>query len=226
MLSIQVSRTDARMDAALLSKSLQQYLGKSMILLSEKKIENMLKIYFPQISHVHLQKKFPSTIRVVVSTYPVVFRWACEEKKKQLDEEGNIVEKAIPKLFYVDKNGMITLPDEAAKEAFLVYEKLPCPKTMKVGYQAISPEIVQSILKIKSKLEEVLQMPITRSGYYRNAREIHFYTENETAFWIDFATPPERQINKLKAALTIDPKLLEPMDHVDLRVDNKIFYAP
>lgn len=223
---IKIARTDARMDVAQLGSYTKKYIGRSILLLSERQVKREMLPLFPQLENIRLEKNFPSTIRFVTTTHPVSFRWGCEESKKEIDDEGNIITNVIPRLYYVNRNGALTLPDESGEEAFLIHEKSPCPKTMNIGKKVIAPEMVAEILVMKELLEEVLQVPIIRSGYYREGREIHMISENETGFWIDFATPAEEQINKLKAALTLEPKLIEPMDHIDLRIPDKIFYAP
>ena len=223
---IAISRSDIRVDAGKLGKYMQQYMGRSILFLSQKKLESQIQKRFPQIKSIRLQKQYPNTIRIIASAYPIVFRWGCEREKKEIDEQGNIIQKKIPKLYYVDANGMVSIGDESAQDAFLVYEKSPCPKKMSVGYKALSAETVRAILAAKKELENVIGRPIVKSGYYRDGREIHFYDEKGTSFWIDFMSPPKEQIQKFKAAVDIRPQLLEPMDHIDLRITDKIFYAP
>jgi cell division septal protein FtsQ len=225
--NIELSRKDIRLDGTQAARVLANtYAGKNIFFIREKQMTSLLERYFPEIKDIQLEKKYPSVIRVTISTYPVTVRWSCERVQKEFTEEGDILQKTIPETYFLNEKGIITKADQDEQHAFVIYEKAECPPIIKRRDILLRPEIIKTISVHKPELEEILGVPITRAGYYRDAREIHFYTQEETAIWIDFATPADEQIQKLRDAIVLEPGLKKPMNHIDLRVKEKIFYAP
>lgn len=225
--NISVARKDIRLEGVYTAQVLaQSYSGKNIFLIKEKNVQSLMQRYFPEISELDIQKKYPNTIRVSIGTYPVAVRWSCERIQKEFSIEGEIKQERIPETYYLNEKGIITKPNKSEEEAFIVYEKSECPPIIKKRDVIIEPEIIAAIKNSMTKIEEALGKPIVRAGYYRDAREIHFYTEDETAIWVDFATPIPEQVQKLSDAILLEPGLLKTMDHIDLRIREKIFYAP
>ncbi len=225
--NIRVSRTDFRIDGEDIAEYAQQaYIGKNIFLLRKVSIQSELKKAFPEIATVEIERELPKTLRLIISTEPVAFRWSCERVKKSISETGDIIQTTESIAFYVNRDGRITLPNPDEQEAFLIYEKAPCPNEIDRRQQIMSTRTVDEIFAAKTLLAEVLQEPIDRAGYFRDAKEIHLISASNIAFWIDFSTPATEQIEKFRIALTLEPKLKSELDHVDLRVPEKIFYAP
>jgi hypothetical protein len=223
---IRVQRADVRVDGRDIAIYARKYIGRNMFLLSRNSVITELQAQFPEIEGLTIAKNYPNELSFTISTKPIAFRWACQRMKKELNEQGDIIEKPISELYYVNMDGRVSLPTEEEKEAFLIYEKTECPQNIKRRDRIIPAESVVAIFRAKDLLERVLGTTIDRSGYYSDAREIHLITTEETAVWIDFVTPVQDQVAKLAAALELEPDLQNPQKHIDLRVSNKIFYAP
>lgn len=225
--SIRVSRMDFRTDGASIGDFAHRvYIGQNIFLLRRSQIEDELTSAFPEIASVQIERELPATLRLIISTHPVAFRWACERITKSINKVGEIVEQSQSVAFYVNRDGRITRANPDETEVFLIYEKSPCPAQLDRRVQIMEERVVKEIFAAKAMLEEILEVPIDRAGYFRNAREIHLISTNEVAYWIDFATPVADQIEKLRIARALEPELNEPLDHVDLRVPAKLFYAP
>lgn len=218
-----ISRKDFRVQAAEVARFVRDVRGKNIFLVSEKDIQNTLYNKFPEIKTIEMKREVPNKITISVSTYPIAFRWSCEQVIKKINESGDITEEVSSKLFYVNQKGMISIPNPDEKEVFLIYEKTPCRK---VGNrdQILSEKIVEQIFEAKNLLEKILETSVIRVEYLPNAQEVHMVTGNETTFWIDFITPVSEQIQKLQIAIPKTPELTSDLDHVDLRVPGKIFY--
>ena len=201
-------------------------MGKNIFLLSQKKIEQDFRRVFPEISKIELERTLPNNISLRVSSSPISFRWACELTKRKITETGEIKNVPIQKLFFINANGQMSNPNPEEQEAFLVYEKSPCPKKIRRHQQILSRTVVSTLQEGRKELEAILGKTIDRAGYFRDGREIHFITEDNTAYWIDFNSPLENQLKKLKKALELQPDLQQPRDHIDLRIPKKIFYTP
>jgi cell division septal protein FtsQ len=224
---IKISRQDIRTNGEALAKTIgKKYFGKNIFLVQKSQISGTITALFPEVSDVVIQKKYPHTLHITVSTYPVAFRWSCERSVKKMTEEGDLIEKNVSELYYLNSKGVVTTPEKEEKKAFLIYEKLPCPKKIEKADYILSPDVIKKISLAKKELEELIDVPIVRSGYFRDAKEIHLIAENETSFWIDFISPIHKQIEKFQAAVLLEPKLKNAMHHIDLRVNGKIFYAP
>lgn len=223
---ITISRKDFRVEGENIGVFAQQsFIGKNIFLVRSSNIEHTLREVFPEVATVDIERKFPHSLRLIVATFPVSFRWTCERVDKSITETGEIRETNTPVVFYVNHSGHLTYPNPDEKEAFLIYEKAPCPKDIANSKRAFKAEIVESIFTAKKELEEILGQKVIRAGYYRDAKEIHLITESETAYWIDFASPAKEQVDKLKISLALEPKLKQPLEHVDIRVPEKIFFV-
>lgn len=224
---IQISREDIRIDGATLGHFLSSsYAGKNIFLISKNEITQKVTQAFPEINTLRVQKKYPNTLVIHVSTFPVSFRWSCERTSKSFTIEGDVEKEVTSELYYINSAGLITIPTESEKNAFLIYEKSPCPEVIKRRDQILPASVIDEITKSKNLLESVIGKKIVRAGYYRDGDEIHLIADDETSFWIDFENPFQDQINKLKAAIEMDATLLGAMEHVDLRITGKIFYKP
>lgn len=225
--SIRISRTDFRIDGEDIADYAHKlYIGKNIFLQRQEAIEAELKKTFPEIAAVSIERQLPKTLRLIITTHPVAFRWSCERVKKTISETGDIIESKESVAFFVNQDGRITMANPDEQAAFLIYEKTPCPSQIDRRQQIMNAATVQKIFTAKDLLETVLGTSVDRAGYYRDAKEIHLITEDEVAYWIDFVSPVAEQIEKLRIALTLEPKLKTPLQHVDLRVPEKIFYAP
>lgn len=225
--NIVLSRTDTGIQEQDIEGDLQKLLRKNLVFLNKSELEKEFLTAFPEIQEVRLEKEFPHTLHITLSSYPVAFRWICEYEKKTLSEEGKLQTNLIQEASFVNRRGMRTPSRvEEEQDIFSVYEKDPCPSGFSQQKIVVSQEFVEYLEKAKQGLTDILGKNILRAGYFRSAREIHFITEDETAFWIDFSSPLEEQLEKLRVALSVEPSLADPLDHVDLRVTNKIFYAP
>lgn len=224
--SVKIIRTDFRLNGEQISEYAQNLMGENIFLLSQKKIEQDFQKVFPEISKVTLKRMLPNTIYFQISSNPIAFRWACELSKKKITETGAIENVPIQKLFFINANGQMSNPNPDEQEAFLVYEKSPCPKKIRRHQQILSKKVVDTLQTGKKELETILGKNIDRAGYFRDGQEIHFVAEDNTAYWIDFASPLEEQISKLKMAIKLQPDLQEAREHIDLRIPKKIFYTP
>lgn len=222
-----VSRKDFRADGEAIAKyTYNRYIGKNIFLLNRRSVANDIRRAFPETLEVEVKRDLPDTLRLVIATHPVAFRWSCERVEKKITTEGEIIEETIPEAYFVNIDGRITQPNPGEDSVFLIYEKSPCPKELTRRTRILHPETIDQIFTAKKLIEEIMAVKIDRAGYFRGANEIHLLAEDGMAFWIDFITPVEQQAEKLRVALTLEPRLKEPMDHFDLRVPDKIFYAP
>ncbi|QQS58921.1 FtsQ-type POTRA domain-containing protein [Candidatus Peregrinibacteria bacterium] len=221
-----ISRTDMRMQTQDLDAYVKKFFRKNLVFLQKSKVQEDFFTAFPEIKEVVIHKSFPNTLQIRLSSYPVAFRWVCEYEKKTISEEGKIESKTLRETSFVNEKGLATASDKEDQDVFSVYEKDPCRPRNAEQKRVISEEFIRYLQNTKAELSEILGKPIVRAGYFRSAREVHFISEDETAFWIDFSSPPEKQLEKLRTALSAEPSLNKELDHVDLRITNKIFYAP
>lgn len=220
--NVRVDRTDTRLDLGSFSAAIRGITGANLFLFSTTGLEKKLRAQFPEIEVLRVSRIVPDTLLIHVGTALPAFWVSCEESKKTLGDDGKIIEKKITKNVAMTSRGAVLRNVDPATEMFVLFEKEGCPN---FSTRIFSENRLREIFAAREALEEVSGQKVVRAGYFRAAREIHLYLENETAIWLDFMRPLQEQIEEYRIAISLVPKLLEPLDHLDARISGKIFYA-
>ncbi len=197
---------------------LQNTKGENMFLLSLPFLREELKIRFPELHEILIEKKYPHILKVSLKTAPVVAKWQYEiltdPALPPIKEEG-----------FVNEKGMF-FPTGNTDVLFRIEEKISRKKAPEFSEEVISQSRLQEILLGKKDLERITGQEIISAQYIRNAQEIHFVAKNKTIFWLFMNIPFEKQIQKLERSLSEFPIFSRPIEYIDLRISGKIIYKP
>ncbi len=219
---IKLTRKDFRVNAEEISFSMQEYRNQNIIFLSKRSIKKTLLKNHPSIKEIEIDKDFPRTLILQIGTYPISARWKVKVVKENLLEGGK-AEKKEQELF-VNQVGMATSGTSEDQNAFLIEEQEIRDNFFLESQLVVDQKILEQIHISRQLIEEALNTSIIKAKYYRNAREVHYITENETSIWLDFASPQKEQIEKLNHILAETDIFNNPLDHVDLRVYERVYW--
>lgn len=196
-----------------IKNSISETLGKNIFLVDTKALSLKVLTAFPELEKVTLSKKYPSTILIDFSEYPLVANVVNESSEVKKSYIINAIGFAV-KENYEDKN--------------LPYIKIKSEEPINPQNSIIEPSNLAYILNAKDYFEEKFGMRILEIIYKPTAREIHLLTEKKFYIWLDIQRPFEQQFKKLKKALVKLDIYKDPFEYIDLRIagnnGDKIIY--
>jgi cell division septal protein FtsQ len=210
---IELIRSDFITNTEKIYLSVKHIRDKSIIFINKKALAEKIKEEHPYISLVEIDRIFPDTIRLKLSTYPIL-------AKMQI----HIASSEETQTVFVNQIGMVSHGTREDEDLFLIEQKEEYLDFAQNGQKLIESDILQNILDNKSLLENTLSMAIKKVEYFKNAQELHYITGSDIAFWIDFASPAEKQIKKLEHIMAETDILSKNLEYVDLRVDGRIYW--
>lgn len=219
---IKLVRKDFRVDSEAISFSMQEFRDQNIIFVSKKAIQTKLLQNHPSIQSLEITKEYPQTLVLTVSTYPISAQLKIKVNKENLLVGGK--QETTEQTVFVNQVGMATNGTSEDTNVFLIEDQDPRDDFVNEGQNVIDQNILQQIHSTRQTLENLLNTTIVKAEYYRNAREVHYITENETEIWIDFATDQNEQIKKLNHVLAETDIFSKPLDHVDLRVQGRVYW--
>lgn len=186
---------------------------KNIFLTSSDFLEKNLRIRFPELDEVVVEKVLPSTLLIYAKTDPVAIKliYKVENSNEQyygfLSENGIFLENGRDDLFQ--------LFEEDVRTEFI-------PALSKV----FSREEISDIVKGKSLLEDITKRKIVSGNLLKKAQEIHFVDEFGVVYWLFLKNDITVQLEKLRRTLSEKNIYESPLEYVDLRITRKVIYLP
>lgn len=183
---------------------LERLRGKNILFVNlDGFADEIIQTFKNEILFVKIKKSYPNEIIAQVEEYPLALNlWVFSPEKNQkfiLNQIGyavfeNTENKTLPKL-------IVNLP------------KALTPKTV-----LIDKEKMMEITDAFRKFIEIFGIKVVEGEWMKVARELHLKTEKNFEVWLDLTAPIDRQLNKLKRALTKLDIAREPLEYIDLRI--------
>lgn len=175
---------------------------------SEKKMEALLYVEFPELSGVSVKKDFPSTVIVEIKERePVAV--LCEENNRTC--------------FYLDKTGFIF--DQAAFFSSGVFLKFfnEREEQLQIGNFLLDQELFRRLLKFKERTDSLIKISeiyLKPEGIYKLQTFEGFYLilDGEDDWDIAFSN-----FDVFLKEITKE-KNIKDIEYIDLRFNNKVFY--
>ncbi len=185
--------------------------GENLFILSGEFLEKQIKIRFPELDSVIVEKDFPDTLRVQVETPPVVLRLGYFLGEEDLKYEGFIGENG--RFFLNGDESVFTVHEQDVREALI--------SPLSIIFSASD---ISGILGGRKRLEEVTGREISSAELFYSAQEIHFVDEKGVKYWFLLKKDFELQVEKLERTL-LEKNIYEyPLSYVDLRIGRKVIY--
>lgn len=193
--------------------SISETLGKNIIFTNTKDLSLKILITFPELEKVTFSKKYPDTLLIEFSEYPLVANVINESAGVKKSYIINAIGYGV-KENYEDKN--------------LPYIKIKSEEPINIQNIIIEASNLAYILNSKAYFEEKFGMRIIEMIYKPIAREVQLLTEKNFYIWLDIQRPFEQQFKKLKKTLVKLDIYKDPFEYIDLRIagnnGDKIIY--
>lgn len=196
-----------------LNKKVSNQLGKNLFFLDLTEIEAQIRESYPEIEEVTLEKNYPSTVEITLTTYPLV--------ANVINESSNLKKSLI-----INQIGYAVKEDQ--KSTALPYIRIKSDEPINPKNTIIEAKKLKYILDTIIYFQDKFGMKIQEVEYKKTAREIHLLTEKNFYIWLDIQVPFENQLKKLKKALVKLDIYNENLEYIDLRIagnnGDKIIY--
>lgn len=188
-------------------------IGESIVFLQTERIAGRLTRDIPQIKNVHIVRKLPGTLKIIVQEKTPVLLLLSNTSYYFVDAEGiayktasldNLPGTILPVVKSSDRQGSVTLGAPAVAESFVAFI---------TEVQKKIPDIAHA---------QVVEMTIPSLA----AREVHFVLDRNWNILMDTTRPASAQLNVLQRLLeqTINQEEEQTLQYIDLRIPNRVYY--
>lgn len=205
---------------------MEQYKGRIIPFVSKSGLETELLEHFPNLQTAHVEKEYPHTVVVTVEGVPVAFQWQCSYKRKVMTETGDFVEKEAVAKYYINERGYITGANPDETEAIVLEERDTCPEKIQKGAPLFAEAFMEDFFFGKQQITARFGQEVTATRFLRHAEELHYVLADGTVLWLDFESPFGEQLAKLERVVHNKKLPTLPLDHIDLRVKKRVYFAP
>lgn len=232
---VRISRSDPRIDAETVQRSLGPLFNRHLFFLSTQEIADLLASSVPDMRGARVTKQYPSTIQIRLSLDPIVARLAIENPGVPVVASGALAGSGAdlagsgavqsPLSDYLTDEGMYVtyLPSQVESGSGMIQLRIV---DWGVRPEPWKPLVSRSTLDVIRQAEAEIksQYGLTTSvkALYLRAREFHLQTPRY-ALWFDFRSPIAEQLERYKLFLdAVGNDVVRT--YVDLRLKDKIVY--
>lgn len=208
-------RLESEVREFLSRKLLLAFPGDNYFLFSGDRLERDLMGRFPKLSSVRVEKRFPHEIDISVTERDRIFLWCSGGGCFLVDEKGC--------------TGDARFAEQEMNHPFLVRFTDESAVPMTAGDCSVPSDLPDIVLRLERGLREESSLALHLPAFTpsRISREIRFRTEEGWEIWMNADIPPEKTLAALRAVLEteIPPEGRVKLRYIDLRTENKAFYA-
>lgn len=193
--------------AAVSSAELQPFLDKlknaNLLFLNTASLETAIEGAFEnKVLLARVKKLYPSTVKVKVDEYPAALNLVVRTPQKKFTYTINQIGYAIAESAPLRSVPTLTL-DASAQPA---------------GKTIIDKARLEPILRAITRFQDIFGMKINEGIWKKTERELHLKTEKNFVVWIDLTWDVDKQLMKLKRALSKLDIYREKLEYIDLRI--------
>lgn len=225
--NINLERANIRVDSGQIVNFLKDYRYRNILTISTNQIKEKLIKKFPEYKEIQVLRIFPNTLLIKVSNFDIVAQVKLFIKPdNQFTASGELTTMTpTEQILAINSEGIAEETNDSLQDLPMIEIQSIKELPLVQGDRLIEKNNITKILEAKRTLFEELKLSTNYLIYFPEAREIHFKVEPGYEIWIDFVTPVSEQIDKLKKISNdIDWSSNPPIDHIDLRVKNRIIY--
>ncbi|MCP4523378.1 MAG: hypothetical protein GY828_04100 [Candidatus Gracilibacteria bacterium] len=207
---IYIYRNDSISNINLSYTSIKTIRGKGIIHVDDSEIYELIQNDQNNIRDIDINYSLPDTVKIHLSSYPILFSTYINEKHYFITQNGTLVPGK-------EKDGTreIKIQETIDSFEFNDYKQIYRQDQLK--------EIYDSIHFFE---ENIIDTSIVDIYYYPIEKEVHFQLESGALLLLTFATSLNDQIKK-SAIYNTEYRALSHPDivYLDLRIKNKIFFC-
>jgi len=187
--------------------------GQSILFIQTGLIEDRLLAEIPQLRDVHIVRKLPATLKIIVQEKTPALLLLSAGKYHFVDGGGIVYEPA-----RLENLPGIVLP---------VIKNNDSASQVTLGVRAVDPTFVQFVQTAQEKLPAIAGGQIAEIRIPSlAAREAHFLLNNNWTIRLDTTRSLDAQLEVLKSLLehSIAADRRQKIDYIDLRIPNRVYY--
>jgi len=207
--NIDIIREDDGININIAYKAVQDVRFKSLLLVNEETIKSNLYNYQKNIKDIKIKKIFPNTLQIKLSSYPSMYLTQIDWKYFKITSNWVLI--------WAKENEEITKLKVKWLQNFWVLD-----------YKKIFEEDeISKIKAIETKIkEENSFILINKIIFYKNEKEIHIISKNNTRIIFDLTKDIDTQIKKINIFYKeYASKIKKWIIYIDLRINERIFYC-
>lgn len=185
------------------------------LLVSSKKIEELLLDSFKKIKSVEVERKFPNQIGIKIQERKSLLIWCSGDRCFMVDDDGNAYMEADFSSRQIQENHLIRIVEDDGKAVW-------------IGEQVMDGSVARFYLELRDAFKEKAGLALGEEFHIssRLAEDVTAKAEIGFDILVNFSIPAERSALLMKTFLDKQYKGgdLANLAYVDLRVENKIFY--
>lgn len=186
--------------------------GKNILSLQTLVIEQRLLAAIPQLRDVHIVRKLPGTLKIILQEKTPALLLLSSGKYYFVDFEGIAYEEA----------SLDTLPG-----IVLPVVKSSGEAAVEIGTPAVAEGFVQFVREAQEKLPSLANAEVVETRIPSlAAREVHFLFTNNWVIKFDTTRPLASQLDVFTRLLqhTIPEEERGRINYIDLRIPNRVYY--
>ncbi len=251
--SIDIVRENPNIDTSKISSELNGYLGNNLLFFSRDKITAKVQEKFPEFETVEVKKIFPHTIKVNLTSYPIVANLKAyyilpkaetaltEDQSKNVKQVQAALETAfslpgektakkeqvapIEQKCLINRIGQAIFDQEEDLELFTItIDNLTEP--IQDRQMVMTKDRMDYISDVIKYFNNLFPMQVKSVRYLGVAREMHITTDNNIVIWLTFEKDYKEQLDKLNTIYKAAELNKEDIAYIDLRVQEKVIYCP
>jgi len=200
-------RDTATLDIEKIQETLKDFYGKNLFLISQKNIKKALEETFPEFREIKIREKWPKEIELAITQSPPFV---------------NILNAESADYWLISEDGVLL--QNQADPALPTIKLLQHKKKLALRDKLFNKEILDAIMIAKTMMEKKATIKIKEILYLSLAKEVHLITLDDTEIWLDLLQPFDPQIEKLLLGVKAMDLENTPIQHIDLRIPDQIFW--
>lgn len=187
--------------------------GENILFIPTQQIEQNILHDVPQVRDVHILRKLPGTLKIIVQEKKPAFLLVSGNSYYFVDAEGIAYEVASLEVL---PGTVLSTVKNSDSEA-----------SVTLGASAVDASFVEFITKAQQGLPEITHAQIAEMRIPSlAAREVHFLSERNWKILMDTTRSAEGQLDILKRLLedTITEEEQQTLEYIDLRIPNRVYY--
>ncbi len=209
-----VTVVDAKEHTGLVVRDLvEPHKGKNIFFISTIPIQEELLREVPQLRDVHIVRKLPGTMKVIVQEKEPSLLLLSSGQYYLVDKDGIAYEEV----------GLDTLPGIVLP----IVKNSDENAAVVLGTSAVDVEFVSFVENAQKMLPETIGAQVVEMRIPAiSAREVHFLLDNNWIIRLDTTRSFEKQFGVLQRLLehSISAEEKEMIEYIDLRIPNRVYY--
>lgn len=191
----------------------REYTGNNILFLPTDSLAGKLSQEIPQINNVHLVRKLPGTLKIIIQEKTPVLLLSSNASYYFVDGNGIAYEKAS-----LDTLPGIVLP---------VVKNKDTGATVTLGVPAVEASFVSFIQEVQEKMPAIAHAQVVEMNIPSlAAREVHFLLDRNWTILMDTTRLASGQLDVLSSLLehTVTKEEQQVLQYIDLRIPNRVYY--